>query len=180
MVSPLWGLADKHYGKLKDAKQWFWAGLSRENIQNTTAVPYLRRVYEGGPWERYLSHTKGVLFTFALECAKVKAQATWACRTLLFNIRLNCSAIKREDLLRRVTFVTTKVTKIILCQKQAEPENGSRFLEFCHSSIPTEWSYREPFRKKVQVSRWPVPSTDSYFVYPEVPSSLPVTLLRNS
>ena len=70
-------------------------------------------------------------------------------------------------LLRRVTFVTTKVTKIILCRNQAEPENGSRFLEFY--PVPYRQNERtECFSEKLyrKIAAF-APSTHRYFVWCE-------------
>ena len=70
-------------------------------------------------------------------------------------------------LLRRVTFVTTKVTKIIFYRNQAEPENGSHFLEFYVQffikAVCTECPSERLYRKIAAFA----PSTHRYFVWCE-------------
>ena len=70
-------------------------------------------------------------------------------------------------LLRRVTFVTTKVTKIIFYRNQAEPENGSHFLEFYVQffikAVCTECPSERLYNKIAAFA----PSTNRYFVWCE-------------
>ena len=70
-------------------------------------------------------------------------------------------------LLRRVTFVTTKVTKIIFYRNQAEPENGSHFLEFYVQffikAVCTECPSERLYNKIAAFA----PSTHRYFVWCE-------------
>ena len=94
-------------------------------------------------------------------------------------------------MLRRVTFVTTKVTKIILwsitvrtqknnairsdkvifitslfCRLQRNSPLLCRYFSVLCSSLPIKASYRVPFSKALQESRCLTPSSHKYFVYP--------------
>ena len=61
-------LKDKKYSTDKDGN------TSKTKAQKATAVFYLRRAGDGGHRGKYFPRQKGVLFTFALECAKVKGK----------------------------------------------------------------------------------------------------------
>ncbi len=84
----------------------------------TVSAEFTKAATEG----KYFPEAKGRFVYFgALRCQS-KGHSGLSVRTLMFTKAFNVKIYVL--LLRRPTFVSTKVGKIIFCRKQAEPENG--------------------------------------------------------